>query len=110
MEIKTNKLEGIALDYAVAICEEKRIRMVLPLLNTLHVFGQDNYSPSRDWSQAGPIIEKEGIDLTLLQTGEWGASMRLVGAVAKIPLIAAMRCYVASKLGDVVDIPEELIS
>lgn len=25
------------------------------------------------------------------------------------PLIAAMRCYVASKLGDEVDIPEELI-
>jgi hypothetical protein len=24
------------------------------------------------------------------------------------PLIAAMRCYVASKLGDEVDIPEEL--
>lgn len=24
------------------------------------------------------------------------------------PLIAAMRCYVASKLGDVVDVPEEL--
>lgn len=26
------------------------------------------------------------------------------------PLIAAMRCYVASKLGDTVDIPEELTS
>jgi hypothetical protein len=24
------------------------------------------------------------------------------------PLIAAMRCYVASKLGDYIDIPEEL--
>jgi hypothetical protein len=24
------------------------------------------------------------------------------------PLIAAMRCYVASKLGDEIDIPEEL--
>jgi hypothetical protein len=25
------------------------------------------------------------------------------------PLIAAMRCHVASKLGDTVDIPEELV-
>lgn len=25
------------------------------------------------------------------------------------PLIAAMRCYVASKLGDDVDVPEELV-
>jgi hypothetical protein len=25
------------------------------------------------------------------------------------PLIAVMRCYVASKLGDTVDIPEELL-
>jgi len=25
------------------------------------------------------------------------------------PLIAAMRCYVASKLGDEVDVPEELL-
>ena len=25
------------------------------------------------------------------------------------PLIAAMRCYVASKLGDEVDVPEELV-
>jgi hypothetical protein len=27
---------------------------------------------------------------------------------APTPLIAAMRCYVASKLGDEVDVPEEL--
>jgi hypothetical protein len=27
----------------------------------------------------------------------------------RTPLIAAMRCYVASKLGDEVEIPEELI-
>lgn len=26
------------------------------------------------------------------------------------PLIAAMRCYVASKLGDEVEIPEELLT
>ncbi len=33
--------------------------------------------------------------------GKWG--------MGPTPLIAAMRCYVASKLGDEVDIPEELL-
>ena len=37
-------------------------------------------------------------DLTLLAL-DW----------AETPLVAAMRCYVASKLGDEVDIPEELL-
>ena len=31
------------------------------------------------------------------------------GLIGPTPLIAAMRCYVASKLGDDVDIPEELL-
>lgn len=42
-----------------------------------------------------------------------GLALRSVKAVfagkAPPPLIAAMRCYVASKLGDEVDIPEELV-
>jgi hypothetical protein len=31
-------------------------------------------------------------------------------AYGPTPLIAAMRCYVASKLGDEVDVPEELMT
>ena len=70
------------------------------------------YYPSTDWAQGGPIIEREGIDLQY-QGGDndkWAADM--FGAECSVygdtPLIAAMRCYVASKLGDEVEIPEEL--
>ena len=69
------------------------------------------YYPSTDWAQGGPIIEREGIDLQY-QGGDndkWAADM--FGAECSVygdtPLIAAMRCYVASKLGDEVE-PEEL--
>jgi hypothetical protein len=34
----------------------------------------------------------------------------LTRAEGPTPLIAAMRCYVASKLGDTVEIPEELLT
>ena len=50
--------------------------------------------------------------------GEWHATMwwddgegqREVVMQAATPLIAAMRCYVASKLGEEVDVPDELIT
>jgi len=66
------------------------------------------YSPSTNWSQAGPIIEREQISLKVFPDG-WTAwcGDPMDGSN---PLEAAMRCYVASKLGDEVDIPEELLS
>lgn len=73
---------------------------------------------STDWSQGGPIIERERIRIvpfppSRTKEGWWagfdyttGAS---IGCAGPTPLIAAMRCYVASKLGDEVDVPEELV-
>lgn len=69
---------------------------------------------STDWRQGGPVIEREGISL-LEAGGGWGARSKQDGLTiirdrfGPTPLIAAMRCYVASKLGDEVDIPEELL-
>ena len=69
------------------------------------------YSPSTDWSQGGPIIEREGIGFYKANSTKWwahpyGGEYNAEGTTS---LIAAMRCYVSSKLGDVVDIPEELM-
>jgi hypothetical protein len=75
---------------------------------------------SSSWSQAGGIIEREEIGLKrnapCSNGRQWEASPSITakGAGRKYgygptPLIAAMRCYVASKLGDEVDIPEELV-
>lgn len=102
--IKTSELTGAALDWAVAKCE-----------GTEHLF--DSHEAGRleysvDWSQGGPIIEREGIGIKLRIDGEdehaWLADDGLRMFTGPTPLIAAMRCYVASKLGDEVEVPEEL--
>jgi hypothetical protein len=70
-----------------------------------------------DWALAGPIIEREKFELTLrpcVLSGDWTAfcvsdemDMQWI-CRGPTPLIAAMRCYVASQLGDEVEVPEEL--
>ena len=67
------------------------------------------YTPSTNWAQGGPIIEREGI-ATLPCPRGWAARVGFGGEYIEgpTPLIAAMRCFVASKLGDEVDVPEEL--
>jgi hypothetical protein len=78
------------------------------------------YKPSTDWAQGGPIVEREEIGIKrnapCSDGRQWEASPSITakGAGGKFgygptPLIAAMRCYVASKLGDEVEIPEELM-
>ena len=67
------------------------------------------WEPTRNWKQGGPIIELEGITLRCGLHG-WDAELEEFDAISHGPtaLIAAMRCYVSSKLGDEVEIPEEL--
>lgn len=96
--MKTSELTGAALDWAVAKCE-----------GTLHDDGSvsDYFQPSTDWSQGGKIIEREGIALYLYGDNKWNA-MAEKECQGATPLVAAMRCYVASKLGDEVQLPEEI--
>ena len=69
---------------------------------------------STDWSKGGPIIERERISVIDVDGYDfWKADKLNKEAIPVInygptPLIAAMRVYVASKLGDEVEIPEEL--
>ena len=86
---------------------------------------------STDWAQGGPIIEREGIYLRTIRKeehqlyGTWLAapSDSNTGTIVQwvkreswpkhyftgpTSLIAAMRCYVASKFGDKVEIPDEI--
>ena len=59
------------------------------------------YSPSVNWSQGGPIIEREEIQLVPRANGEqWAAGIDQCVTGGDTVLIAAMRCYVASKFGD----------
>jgi hypothetical protein len=96
--MKTSELTGAALDWAVCVVEGTS-----PSRHTKY---------STDWSAGGPIIESDGIRLHRSHTGEWWASPeadphRPISGTT--PLIAAMRCYVASTLGDDVAVPDGLV-
>jgi hypothetical protein len=65
----------------------------------------NGFTPSTDWAQGGPIIEREKIGLHC-GDGTWGVDVGIWEAShsrclhikrGPTPLIAAMRCYVASK-------------
>jgi hypothetical protein len=112
--MKTSELTGAALDWAVAKCEPDDTLAIYFDESTgeplCHDDWPDNqeYKPSTDWAQGGAIIEREGLTLTH-QAGQWAAQTdNDLFAYGPTPLIAAMRCYVASKLGDTVDVPAEL--
>ena len=108
--MKTSELTGAALDWAVAKCEGN--------LPDGYSFVPRLHSYSTNWAQGGPIIEREWLDITPwpnesredmrwhCQQHDSGGDCAQYGPTA---LIAAMRCFVASRLGDEVDIPAELV-
>ena len=115
MKVKTADLTRPALDLAVAKClqpgyeEWRLIRWI-----------EQEFAPTANWAQGGPIIEREELGLKrnapCSRGREWEASPSITakGAGGKwgygpTPLIAAMRCFVASRLGDEIEIPEELL-
>ena len=137
--MKTSELTGHALNWAVAMAEGDKVyrprlgrpsdwdkeaylkdgsddRWVVRVQNPRVAHFVDwTYNPSGDWSQGGPIIEREGISV-MYRTGVRmianinGQYEQTIGHLHKgnIGLLVAMRCYVASKLGDEVEIPKEL--
>jgi len=117
MKIKVSEATNIQLDWMVTTAEGWEY-------DNIENATRDDRSKkySTNWSQGGPIIEREFIELTVMPCGQakshipfdtWLASKArpdqdMVEASGPTPLIAAMRCYVASKLGDEVEVPEEL--
>jgi len=113
--MKTAEMSGAALDWAVAKIEQPQWTEEDLWWNTIGYVDtgdadDEPYHPSTDWAQGGPIIEREYMYLEY--SGIWRAYCTQNGnsflSVGSTPLIAAMRCYVASKLGDEVELPEEL--
>lgn len=114
MKIKTSELTGAALDWAVAVCQN----IECDDENRPIWFGDGetriDYTPTTNWAQGGPIIEREGLGVvpSADDASVWVASIFepdwKFNRTGPTPLIAAMRCYVASKLGDEVEIPEGL--
>lgn len=133
MKIKVSEATPIQLNFLVAKCEGYRVEHNYQYTEGRQFNGWWQCGPyhwqslcgySTNWSQGGPIIEREGIAIDCLRTcgqidGWIAATEQLMEDTedeysvpiefhGPTPLIAAMRAYVASKLGDEVEIPEEL--
>ena len=135
MKIKTSELTGKQLDWAVQELEYKRMTVegvhTKQWVLDIHTSGAATNPYSTNWLWAGPIIEREGISV-IFHANQWRATngdgvceeaysfTKLVrdetgwlrnapnqaDQDGPTPLIAAMRAYVASKLGPEVEIPE----
>ena len=124
MKIKVPELTDVQLSWAVAIAldwkwkvDADKIILARPtkLRNSKKSFdtlGLAHFHPTKSWSIAGPIIEKEQIDVLFFEDEMcWEGRMytgREIYEFGPTPLIAAMRVYVVSKFGDDVEVPEEL--
>jgi len=137
MKIKTQDLTGPALDWAVAKCDALiGLNQGFTVIDGApHVIGRQGAKGglsragySHQWHEGGPIIEREKIRLDQSdhpemwpwfatkvtgwekredeEMGDWPVYAEAGGDT---PLVAAMRCYVASKLGAEIDVPDELV-
>lgn len=126
MKIKVGEATQNQLNWMVAKCEPDDTVRIYFDEDTGEKLCHDDwdipeFNPTTDWSQGGPIIEREKIGIMHIENRQahqqWAAGEhdsdypdRFWEVVCgPTPLIAAMRCFVASRLGDEVEIPEELI-
>jgi len=125
MKIKIGEANNLMLDYLVAKIDGialSQAKFSFQIKTHGHLMAQPGfvYSPTSNWAQGGPIIERERIELNRgndlyfpsgNENGDYYEPLWIAGKLhGQTPLIAAMRCYVASKLGDEVDVPDELLS
>lgn len=127
--IKVGEATCLQIDWLVAKCggATNEWRLDGPFwwngVACIRDFGHDvRFTPSTDWAQGGPIIERERLCVGYKHQPDPDHCALLDPATAcwarttaggylsygPTPLIATMRSYVASKLGHEVEIPEEL--
>lgn len=128
VKVNVREVEVHVLNWLVAQCrhKEKRHSYGEPVFTakTKRVYETEGlrhagviYTPSTDPKQAYTIIYHEKISIVFRKANDYWLATCDVGcdalpkpryATGPDPLIAAMRCYVISKMGEVVDVPEEL--
>ena len=102
MKIKVSNASNIQLDWLVALIDPEQMG-----------------SASLDWSQGGPILTEARISRTIDHSGLWvaywtdgygeGDDAKKWMQCDRSELVAGLRCFVASKLGGEVDVPEGLL-
>jgi hypothetical protein len=122
MKHKTDELEGVNLNYAVALAEGLHIDAIRAGYVIIGTTPNRNvYEPASNPAQGQPIMERERI-ATWSGLGCWYAlhpenagsawlkngtidATAFDGESGETQLQAAMRAYVASKFGDEVELP-----
>ena len=130
MKIKVSETTRLQLDWLVAKCEGKNgilhddgIVRCIVVAAASGVY-KGTFKPTINPAQGQPILEREHIHTgphtygpTAVILNSWHAVIgfdpdngeHLYEADGATMLIAGLRCYVASKLGDEVEVPEELL-
>ena len=116
MKIKTSELSGAALDWAVAKAEDE-VGIDFCLKDDGSVFNVwteecGSYRPSEDWEIAGPLIAGHAIGFVGHDSDNWKAFSSpedvTYQGVGPTHLVAACRLIVSAKLGNEIEVPEEL--
>lgn len=117
MKVKTSELSGKALDWAVIKASNFPVMMHEGSFVSYDM-EMDAYviiQPSVAWSQCGAMISRFGMTITPASSDrtEWMARFseneEMLDGFGSTPQIAICRAVVAAKLGDEVDIPDELM-
>ena len=121
MKIHTKDLTGAALDWSVAVAlgwklERPQDGQFIDNDGNRWLAGYRQYapkisfSPSSNWAQGGPLVQSQLFWVEEQSYDQWGAEG--VGGETQYgptALIAICRAVVACKLGDEVDVPDELV-
>jgi hypothetical protein len=123
MKIKTAELIGLPLDWAVAVCEGKENYFEIREGQIWYERASGDlirYSPSTKFMQGGRTIDRAQIQVIKgnplyfpngNDTGDYYEPLWIAGKMhGQTRLIAGLRCYVASQLGDEVEVPDYLLT
>lgn len=120
MKVKTAELSGVQLDYAVAMSVDHPVKVISGDVCSMHEDGNEwmpyeYFKPSTDWSHCGELVNPHEVAFAPHPVGRLWRACALKAPINNVieegetPQIAICRAVVASKLGDEVDIPDELM-
>lgn len=123
MKIKVSQATSLKLDWLVGTIEKVEGLTYSERTNKLYGYDErklmSRYSPTTSWAQGGEIIDREKISIVWAHF-HWCAGTGDIGEIYRsdegnhftgtgpTALVAAMHCYVASKLGEEVEVLDEL--
>lgn len=133
MKVRTHDLTTKQMSFLVSMIEMPHLvwgdtigihahssQIIVPELNE-----PDCYTPYMGWDMFGDIVEREGIDIycnvptnrkhkDVAWRGSWAAQYHRCGIESEryygnTAIIAAVKCFIAHKLGENIELPDELV-